>query len=278
MNVINMLADYKVLVEKAQVSGRFPAYQDYVGKYPELFNNVLKYLYLSELDDIRPMIEQTDFGALLRNGEKNIAAGQTDAIVTQVQAVAERLGFDPAFDLYLGLELGNIGGCSMKANTPFLYIGIDRPLTAIFLKYYIPHEFNHMVRIAALPEIDMFDFKERTLTEGLGSYAPIAHYDLPYNSETISAALSLPQDEVQTLLARFEEIQNSVSAHFGELLNPELMATYFNMGTDEDGELTLGGYFVGLQVVHRLVESGLDFKALTEMPGDEIWRVYRAID
>jgi hypothetical protein len=233
---------------------------------------------MADLTALQPMIEQVDFESLLRTAEENVAEGRMEDIVTQIRSNADGFGFNQDFDLYLGVDLGNIGGCSLKAEKPFLFIGIDRPLTAVFLKYYLPHEFNHMVRIAALPGIDMFDFKERVLTEGLGSYAPIAHYDLPYNSETISAALSLPQDKVQTLLARSEEIQNSVSAHFGEPLNPELMATYFNMGTDEDGEMTLGGYFVGLQIVHRLVESGLPFKTLTEMPGDEIWRAYRSLD
>ncbi len=96
--------------------------------------------------------------------------------------------------------------------------------------------------------------------------------------ETISAALSLPQEIVRTLLDRSEDVHHSVTAHFGEPLSPEWMGAYFNMGSADAERVTLGGYFTGLQIIHRLVESGLDFKALTEMPGDKIWQVYQALD
>ncbi len=70
--------------------------------------------------------------------------------------------------------MGNIGGRPIKTDTPFIINALNRPLSAEFLKFYLSHEIDHMMRIHALPRMDPFDFQERTLTEGLGSYAPLA--------------------------------------------------------------------------------------------------------
>jgi len=228
---------------------------------------------MTDLESLRPIIESIDFEALEKIGEDNLSHGFADQIINQSEAIVNKLGFTEDFDLYLGMEMGNIGGCSIKAETPFIYIALDRPLNADFLKYYLPHEINHMVRIPSLPGMDPFDFQERTLTEGLGSYAPLAHYDLPYTPENISRALTLSLESTQFLLNHQAEIEVSVTAHFGETITPELMQQFFTYTTNDPDPL-LGGYFVGLQIIHKLVEAGLDFTALTQMPRDELWQRY----
>ena len=273
MQVINMLNNYRELVQRAKSGDSFHAFQDYTAKYSALFDGVLKYLYMTDLASLRPMIESIDFEALLNTAEENISSGYADQIITQSQAVVEKLGFTDEFDLYLGLEMGNIGGCSIKADTPFIYIALDRPLSPEFLKFYLPHEINHMVRIHALPDMDPFSFQERTLTEGLGSYAPLVHCDLPYTTETISQALTVPLEAAHTLLNNQMEIEMSVTAHFGETMTPELMQQFFTTTQNDTGPL-LGGYFVGMHIVHHLVEAGLDFTVLTEMPSNDLWEHY----
>jgi uncharacterized protein YjaZ len=273
MQIINMLADYRTLTQQAVSEGPFPAYQAYTKKYPALFQSLFDYLYMTELEALRPLVEQTDFDAHLQAAEKNKADGFLDDIVSQIQAIADKLGFNQDFDLYLGMELGNLGGCALKANRPYVYIAIDRPLNASTLKYLLPHEFNHMVRISALPEIDMFDFQERTISEGLGAYAPIAHYDLPYTAETISSARGFSLAITKDLIHRQQEIHDRVTAHFGEPLTPELMQQFFMTNPGAEGPL-LDGYFVGMQIIHALVEADIAFNVLTEMPCEEIWQRY----
>ena len=273
MQIINMLEDYRELAQKAKTGDAFQAYQDYTQKYPMLFKSLFSYIYRTELENLRPLVEQTDFDVHLQAAEKNSAEGYLDNIVTQIQAIADKLGFQQDFDLYLGMELGNFGGCALKADRPYVYIGIDRPLNASTLKFLLPHEFNHMVRIIALPEIDMSDFQEWTLSEGLGAYAPIAHYDLPYTPETVSSARGFPLEITRELIRNQQEIQALVTAHFGESLTPELMQQFF-MVTDNFEEAPLDGYFVGMQIIHQLVEAGLDFSDLTEMPSEDIWQRY----
>jgi uncharacterized protein YjaZ len=270
---MHMLADYRTLAKQAVTDGPFPAYQAYTEKYPALFKSLLDYLYMTELEALRPLVEQTDFDAHLQAAEKNQADGYLDDIVSQIQAIADKLGFAQDFDLYLGLELGNLGGCALKASRPFVYIAIDRPLNASTLRFLLPHEFNHMVRINALPEIDMFDFQERTISEGLGAYAPIAHYDLPYTAETISSARGFPLEITQDLIRRQQEIHDRVTAHFGEPLTPELMQQFFIVNYNFE-ETPLDGYFVGMQIIHALIEDGTAFNVLTEMPCEEIWQSY----
>ena len=273
MQVINMLDDYRALCTQAKDKGSFPAYQGYTQKYPALFNSLLQYLYMTDLESLRPMVEQVAFENLLDAAEKNEAGGYLDEIVTQIQAIADKLAYTQDFDLYLGLELGNLGGCALKADRPYVYIGIDRLLNMSTLQFLLPHEFNHMVRISALPEIDMFDFQERVVSEGLGAYAPIAHYSLPYTVETISSARGFPLEIAEDLIRKRQEIHELVTAHFGESLTPELMQQFFILNYNFE-ETPLDGYFVGMQIVHKLVEDGTDFKTLTEMPSEELWRRY----
>ena len=273
MRVINMLDDYRALCKQAVDDGSFPAYQAYTQKYPALFNSLLQYLYMTNLESLRPMVEQVAFENLLYAAEKNEADGYFDDIVIQIQAIADKLAYTQDFDLYLGLELGNLGGCALKADRPYVYIGIDRLLNASTLKFLLPHEFNHMVRISALPEIDMFDFQERVLSEGLGAYAPIAHYDLPYTAEIISSARGFPLEIAEDLIRNQQEIHELVTAHFGESLTPELMQQFFILNYNFE-ETPLDGYFVGMQIIHKLVEAGTEFKTLTEMPSEELWQHY----
>ncbi len=46
---------------------------------------------------------------------------------------------------------------------------------------------NHMMRIHSNKNIYMFDFMERTITEGLGSLCPIVLYNMEYTINTISS-------------------------------------------------------------------------------------------
>jgi hypothetical protein len=275
MKIINMIEQYRVLCNESKTIGNFAAYQNYVGKYKPLFDSVFSYLYMTDLSAIQPLVEMTDFDVRLQNAEENLAEGQGDAIIKLVSDVNNNLGFKEDFDLYLGMELGNIGGCALKAERPFIYIAIDKPLNENSLQYLVPHEFNHMVRLCAASDVDMFDFMERTLSEGLGTYAPIAHGGLPYCIDTIAKTLGLPAANVKDLIDNKKILIEMVAAHFGDPLTPELMRLFFTY-EDVTQENCLAGYFVGIQVVHELVEAGNDFAALTVMPAEELWEMHQS--
>ena len=276
MGIISMIEEYRVLCEESKTIGNFAAYQNYVGKYKTFFDSVFSYLYMADLSSIKSLVEGTDFYNRLQIAEDNLAKGHDDTIIKLITDVCHELGFTKDFDLYLGMELGNIGGCSLKTINPLIYIGIDKPLDESSLQYLIPHEFNHLVRICVSSNVDMFDFMERTLSEGLGVYAPIVHGDLPYDIDTIGKTLSLPEANVKELIDNVETLIETVTAHFGKPITSDLMKLYFTY-EDIAQDNCLSGYFVGLQIVHVLMEAGNDFAALTVTPAEEIWEMHQSL-
>lgn len=137
---------------------------------------------------------------------------------------------------------------------------------------------NHMVRVHAIKETDLFDFMERIITEGLGSFCPIALYNMEYTVNTISNTLSLPSEEVKRLINDKELLIDEITGEFGSILTQEKMKKYFTWSNlDKDDKHYLSGYYVGIEIIKRLVDTGYDFGKLTTMPSEPIWGKYKAI-
>ncbi len=91
VKVITMVNDYRELALRAKSGDLFQAYQNYTAKFPALFEGVFKYLYLTYLAALRPMIENVNFDALLKTAEDNISSGYANQIITQSQALEDKL-------------------------------------------------------------------------------------------------------------------------------------------------------------------------------------------
>lgn len=277
MNIIHMIDDFQILCEELDELGPFEAYKRYISKYPELFKGILEGLYMTGVESLKPMIEAIDFKRNLQIAKNNYGLATVQRLISISKEVVSLLGYKEDFDIYLGLELGNIAGFSAPSpkDRPFIYIGLDREIDETFLKFFIPHELNHMIRVNMIKDIDLFDFMERTVTEGLGSYSPIALYNMEYKLDTISASLGLPNKVVARLIDKRDFLIEKVTGEFGSPLNKEKMDEYFTWSKLDGDKYYLSGYYVGMEIVKTLIDRGYDFAHLTFMESGEIWERYK---
>ena len=273
MHIIDMMPDYQDLVRQINEIGAFEAYKRYTQKYPQLFGAILQYLYMTDLEGLRPLINNVDFVALLKTAESNRSIGYMTPTIQIAEHAATDLGADGDFTLYLGLEMGNIGGFSGDPNRQILYIGTDKPLTKELISYLVPHEVNHMVRTNALPDIDMFSFSERLISEGLGTYYALKYNHLPFTAQGIAKVLFISPAQANKLLTNSDSLLQDMSPYFGKPMTQELMHQYFTYSTANQ-EIVLPGYFIGMVICKRLVEAGTSINSITKITSDRILQTY----
>lgn len=274
LTVIDMAGEYGKLPGEARAAGAYAAFRRYMERYAGLFSGMFKYLYMAEPDAMRPVIEAADFQKLLATARANIENGYHRLIARAADEAAFRLGFGRRFDLYLGLGLGNVGGYTGPAGsgTPFVYIALDRPLTRELIYTLAPHEVNHMARLSALPGLDMFDFAERTVSEGLASVCPVVLNNWGFTPRAFAQAMGIPPDRALELIRNSRPLVHKVAGEFGRPFTRELMAGYFAWTARGD---RLGGYYAGIVIVRKLLDMGYRLAELTAMPSQKILRLYR---
>ena len=67
---------------------------------------------MTDIDNLKGMISDVDFENNLKIALDNKRQGILTEIIKETEKVVSMLNFHKDFDLYLGLELGNIGGFS----------------------------------------------------------------------------------------------------------------------------------------------------------------------
>ncbi|MEG0502233.1 MAG: DUF2268 domain-containing putative Zn-dependent protease [Cellulosilyticaceae bacterium] len=273
MRIVNMIGDFRVLIEECKTTGKWEAFRNYYNKYPELWEKILGYLYMINLEGLEPMVETVDFDSLLEKVEENVH--KIDEIERITQEVVEKLQFAEEFDLYIGVGLGHVSGMASLGNKPILYLGLEC-IGDSELAYLIPHEVNHMVRGWSVQEIHPNDFKERMIAEGLGTLYPILFNKEAINEETLAKALLIPSERMAVLLNNEVELTRNVFEKMEFTLTPELMKEFFTYKADEE-QSQLAGYFVGMRMIQRLIEKGESIQRLTVMPADEMIVKYQAI-
>lgn len=283
MKLINMLEDYIELCDMASKVGNFDAYKLYINKYTSLFDGLLHYVYMDDIENLRPMVEQCNFKYLMKIAEKNIQNGCIETVVDIAKKTIDMLGFNNDFDLYIGFDLGNFGGVALpvKQGNPYTYIEFTQDiLSESIIKDIIPHEINHMIRSVMIPNLDMYDFTERVITEGLGSYCPIALFsgsgELTVNM--IETAIKLPPKRLKSYLDNRSEIEKIIIKEFGTPLTQEKMKKFFSWPEDNTMEYPLSGYFYGMCIIHDLIIKGSKISELTVMPSTVIWNKCKGLN
>ena len=271
MNVISMIEDYRLLCEEAGELGKFEAYRRYTRKYPVLFGGVFRYLYCCPVEALESYIGNIDFERLLRQARENYGKGICEAILAVAEQSAKQLQADFEFDLMLGLEMANIGGCSLPVEDaiPYLYIGIDRELTEEFVRIFVPHEMYHMIRCRKAAQPEQETLFTRAVEEGLASYAPMWINGMPWDAGSIALALGIQVPQAEYLLQNAEQIVESNMARGGEPLTREVMEEYFVV-KDGAWNPALPGYFTGLYLTELSVRNGVDFGVYLTMTAGEI--------
>lgn len=282
MRIIRMLDDFAVMVADARSGDVFDAFRRYTEKYPVLFKTVFSGLYMRPLDALRPMIENADFARLLDNGIKNRESGMEQKLIALSEEVAGWYGFDEDYDLYLGMELGNIGGFVGEpvADRPFMFIGLDQKRTESHFRQLMAHEFNHMVRYWKIGRGQRFadiDFTNRVIAEGLAVCGGAFFDGQTFSPEWFARHNVLTEEQFQDLITNETAICADVRSHFGEPTSSELNSAYLLGSLSADHWQK--GYYYGAKMINSLVEVGYCLNELTVMPADKIIEAYdRLID
>lgn len=271
MNIVHMMDPYRTLCEAIPEIGKYRAYRKYTEKYPTLFDGVFRYLYCCPMESLEGYIGNIDFEGLLQQARENYAQGICEAIVVVAEQSAKQLQADFDFDLMLGLEMANIGGCSLpvEKGKPYLYIGVDRKLTEEFVRIFVPHEMYHMIRCRKVAQPEQETLFTRTVEEGLASYAPMWINGMPWDAGSIALSLGIRPGQAEYLLQNAQQILESTMARGGEPLTREVMEEFFVM-KDGEWDPALPGYFTGLYLTWLSVRNGVNFNRFLTMTAGEI--------
>lgn len=275
MKTIHMIDDYRLLCKEAARVGRFEAYKAYTQKYPYFFQGVFQYLYCQRIEDLKPLIERVDFQKLLQVAEENVRGGMVDYTIASVNRFVEAMQADLEFTLLLGMELSNIGGCATPSDGegPYLYIGIDRPLSAEWLDLFIPHEIYHMLRNQATKDTVPETVFSRTIEEGLASYASLWAHKLEWNVSNVAKTLGVSEAQAKYLMGHTDVLLEKVVSDGQRAISAETMKAYFT-AQSVDVELPVIGYYVGLYLTHLSVQKGMRFESFLTMSREEITELW----
>lgn len=271
MKTIHMIDDYRILCKEAESIGKFEAYKAYTQKYPCFFQGVFQYLYCQPLENLKPMIEQVDFQALLQVAEENYRLGMVDYTVDSISKFVESMNADFEFTFLLGLEMSNIGGCATPSDTgnPHLYIGIDKPLTKEWIDMFVPHEMFHMVRHHVTQDSNSETVFSRTIEEGLASYASLWAHNMEWNVSNAAKTLGISENQVGNLINATDKLLEKLVLDGDKPITSETMKDYFIVES-VDVEFPVIGYYIGLYLTHLSVNNGVNFEQFVSMSRDEI--------
>jgi len=281
MKVIHMIEDYRKLSSKSRNSAEtnvFELYKNYTKKYAPLFNSVFNQLYHAPIEALQKYIDETNFEDLLHKAEENYNNGICDYIISVAKESAKKMNVNFEFELMLGLELGNIGGCSLplENNVSYVYIGIDRHVTEEIVDILIPHEMYHMIRIKSAPPANPETLLSRAIEEGLASYAPMWIYNMEWSIDNIAEILGVKPQQAAFLMENTEQIIKTIFQEGKEILSPEIMKKYFSI-VDPNAELILPGYYFGLYLTHKSIQAGTDFNHFASLPAGEIINLWQEV-
>ena len=256
--------------------------EHYYSHYANVFDMFLKRLYLAELESWREHVEMLDVDAALKTAEKFL---HEDGVkhTENLLAMAERIcPIDTNYVLYLLIGLGHVDGTVMVVSPPFLYIGLERYVSSEQLEYLVPHEYNHLVRMTTLYDIEDTQFQptfgDIVISEGLATFfSGWVH------------GMSMPSDLAKTLLMTGENLEkcheqremlfDQIFKLWNTSMSPTTYETFgkylFAAGSDSTTPFR-SGYYVGNQIISDLVARKHDVVNLTKMPTTTILELYQS--
>ncbi|PPA69536.1 DUF2268 domain-containing putative Zn-dependent protease [Jeotgalibacillus proteolyticus] len=261
MQVINGYEDFKLAFSKEGIpQNKLKYWMDYHTKYEMIFNTIFKDLYMTDLENVKVMVEGTDFSEIMRKAEKSLEKISIKAIKETIEKCITFFNFQQEFDVYLLVGLGHIDGTALKAGKPFIYLGLER-LTNTDVEALIIHEFNHLVRFSTLKEFENLSVGQLVIAEGLATLSPLVVNKLEFSEKNIKKALFVSEREFIEFNQYREKIINRLNNDFDKRLTPALMKKYFMK--NEKAELCRSGYFYGVHIIKLLLDYGWKLEDLT---------------
>jgi len=121
--------------------------------------------------------------------------------------------------------------------SPAVYLGLETIGDRLDrLSVLVPHEFNHLVRLAEhlrrTGDLRAFDILgERIIAEGLATLTPLVVSETEITPESLARALMMPEESFAHCERNWPELWRRAHSAWGERTTPELM-TRFLVGTD----------------------------------------------
>lgn len=255
--------------------------EHYYSHYANVFDMFLKYMYMAELESWHEHVEVLNFDDALNTAEKFL---QDDGIkkIEKLLAMAEkRCPIDTTYVLYLLIGLGHIDGTAMPAKPPFLYVGLERYISSEQLKYLVPHEYNHLVRMTTLYDIEDTQF-QRTIGDVVISEGLATVFSVLVQEKNISSNLT---EALMMTNENLEKCHEQREILFGEIYRlwttpvsstHGIFAKYFMASANDSATPERSGYYVGNQIICDLVARKHDIADLTKMPTTTILQLYQS--
>lgn len=278
MKVYDMYGDFKCFYEDSKISGKWEAWKKYHGKYSDVFNGMLKYLYMMDFESFKPLVESTDFEWVLKHAEAAVNDNKASDIVEIIENCMEAMDFNEDFDLYLGVGLGHVNGTAFVLRRPLVYFGLET-LFLHDLKVLVPHEFNHMVRFF-YTGIERDKLKDRIIAEGLGTWSSLNFLNQDRSEEAVAKAMMISEKCLCRLKDSENKINEEIFSRLDSDMNQGLMTRYFTYNYDEEieGIPVKTGYYSGMLIIQELTDRGYSLSELTRMDTDGILEEYFSRD
>lgn len=276
MKVYDMFGDFRCFYEESKVSDRWEAWKKYYVKYDDIFDGMLKYLYMMDFESFRPMVECTDFDWVFKNAEAAVNDNKASDIIEIVEKCMKLMDFNDDFDLYLGVALGHVNGTAFMMSRPLVYFGLET-LSLHDLNILVPHEFNHMIRFYYTNTNNGKDrLKDRIITEGLGTFSSLHFCDSGSSDEKVTKAMMISQKCMNRIKAVENKVKEDIFSQLDMDMNQGLMTKYFTYNYNEEieGMPVKTGYYIGMQIIQKLADRGYSLSELTKMNTDEVFEEY----
>ena len=275
--IIISLDDFKRYVRLAKRQGKWKAWrEDYFVRYEEVFSAMLKYLYRNTVESLKEAVEYLDADKALATAQAFLREGGVlwvDEWLGKAEAICP---FEREYVLYYLIGLGHVDGTALPARKPFLYLGLERYQSMDRVKYLAPHEYSHMVRLwdveGGEPR-EYSTFGDMVVEEGLATV-----FSSIVTQGDMREALLMSEMDFAFCDAHRDKLVREVMEHWDRPISNDLLEKYLR-GRHEwrDGRPTRIGYFVGAQVVEKLLAQGYTISELMKLPAKETIARYRML-
>lgn len=261
---------FRNTIEKSKKLGKWVAWKEnYYSEYKDVFDAQLFYLYMFEIDDLKPLIESSDFDTLLQTASRYYESNPFQRMKSLIERSAHLLSFTDEFSTYFLVGLGHIDGTALPYKNPILYFGLER-LPYANLDILVPHEMNHLVRFATLknefPPGERFTIKQLVVAEGLATIFPLILHGKSLSEEHVKKALMITDNDYSKLQHHKEKIINEIFNVWDNVITQQTMEQYFMVNNNT--EYKKAGYYVGALIIMELLAQGFKIEDLTKMKTD----------
>lgn len=297
MNIIVSIHDYRETIENIPAKGKWQAWLDhYYSRYRQMFDIIFKFLYMADVQAMKPHVEACDFAQCLKRFEAFIEHGGLDKTRETLTRSEELLGYGSEFgsdyDVFIMAGIGHTGGTAPPAPNPFIYLGTEViGSDPAKISSIVSHEFHHLARIRMLGmealKMAAFTFAELILTEGLATAfsVMIQDQDLDFGARIMKTALNMTDGALSYCVANHHALIREILSLGESQATPELTVKYLYSGpsTDSQGRPGNVGYYVGAAIVMDILRNSRNaaqmMQQLTRMSGREILQLWReAVD